>query len=138
MLGANWPEPGVVWPRCGEIDIMEQFENKNIITSTIHWFNQDNVDNNGTGQASHGGDVVNTTSDEFHIYSLDWRQNVIRFYVDGNEFFSTGNNNSLPFNQDFFLIFNVAMGGTNGGTIDPNLQEGYVDAMEVDYVRVYQ
>ena len=117
---------------------MEQFENKNIITSTIHWFDEDNVDINGTGQASYGGDVVNTTSDEFHVYSLDWRQNVIRFYLDGNEFFSTGNNNSLPFNQDFFLIFNVAMGGTNGGDIDPNLQEGYVDAMEVDYVRVYQ
>ena len=138
MLGANWPEPGVGWPRCGEIDIMEQFENKNIITSTIHWFDEDNVDINGTGQASYGGDVVNTTSDEFHVYSLDWRQNVIRFYLDGNEFFSTSNNNSLPFNQDFFLIFNVAMGGTNGGDIDPNLQEGYVDAMEVDYVRVYQ
>lgn len=136
MLGANWPTAG--WPECGEIDIMEQFENKNIITSTIHWYEEDNVPANGTGQASHGGDVVNTTSDEFHIYSLDWRQNVIRFYIDGNEFFSTGNNNSFPFNQDFFLIFNVAMGGTNGGDIDPNLQEGYVDAMEVDYVRVYQ
>ena len=157
MLGANWPEPGVGWPRCGEIDIMEQFENKNIITSTIHWFNQDNVDINGTGQASHGGDISASTyvslynaqldvapissvsfSEEFHVYSLNWTQNGLHFYIDGFHFFSTGNNNSLPFNQDFFLIFNVAMGGTNGGTIDPNLQEGYVDAMEVDYVRVYQ
>ena len=35
-----------------EIDIMEQFENKNIITSTIHWFDEDNVDINGTGQVA--------------------------------------------------------------------------------------
>ena len=102
MLGANWPEPGVGWPRCGEIDIMEQFENKNIITSTIHWFDEDNVDINGTGQASYGGDVVNTTSDEFHVYSLDWRQNVIRFYLDGNEFFSTWLDKSLTYSSAIY------------------------------------
>ena len=155
MLGANYPDVG--WPQCGEIDIIEQFENKNIITSTIHWFEEDNVTNNGTGQASYGGDMTasayvslyndqyfpNTISsisfsEEFHLYSLNWTQNIIRFYIDGLEIFSTGNNNSLPFNQDFFFIFNVAMGGTNGGVIDPNLQQGYIDAMEVDYIRVYQ
>ena len=40
--------------------------------------------------------------------------------------------------KNFLFIFNVAMGGTNGGVIDPNLQQGFVDAMEVDYIRVYQ
>jgi hypothetical protein len=45
------------------------------------------------------------------------------------------NDSSLPFNADFFFILNVAMGGTLGGTVDPNFTE---DMMEVDYIKVYQ
>ena len=133
MLGANWPEVG--WPQCGEIDIMEQFENKNTVHSTLHW-------KLANGQrALYGGSTTNSTSTEFHVYAIEWTPTNIKSYLDGNEFFSMNISDIdpyYPFNEDFFFIFNVAMGGTNGGVIDPDLQQGYIDAMEVDYIRVYQ
>jgi len=135
MLGANFRDPSVGWPQCGEIDIMEQFENKNRVQSTLHW----KLANGERGQ--YGLDTTNSTSTDFHIYSLEWTPTNIKSFLDGNEFFSMnidGVAPYYPFNEDFFFIFNVAMGGTNGGDIDPNLQDGYVDAMEVDYIRVYQ
>ena len=133
MLGANWPEVG--WPQCGEIDIMEQFENKNSVHSTLHWKQA-----NGE-RALYGENTTNATSSNWHVYALEWTPTSIKSYLDGNEFFSmniSGVDPYYPFNEDFFFIFNVAMGGTNGGVIDPNLQQGFVDAMEVDYIRVYQ
>ena len=106
------------------------------MSSTLHWFNPDNVNSdNPLGQASYGGDIADSTFDEFHVYSLNWTSSTLSFSLDGVEFFTTGNSGSLPFNQNFFLIFNIAMGGTNGGTIDPDFT---TDAMEVDYIRVYQ
>jgi hypothetical protein len=133
MLGANWPEVG--WPQCGEIDIMEQFENKNKVKSTLHWKKPD-----GT-RGEYGLDTTNATSTDWHVYTMEWTSTSIKTYMDGNQFFSmniSGVEPYYPFNEDFFFIFNVAMGGTNGGVINPNLQQGYIDAMEVDYIRVYQ
>ena len=133
MLGANFPDVG--WPQCGEIDIMEQFENKNKVHSTLHW----KLANGERGL--YGSETTNSSSTEFHLYELEWTATSIKTYLDGNEFFSmniSGVAPYYPFNEEFFFIFNVAMGGTNGGAIDPNLDEGYVDAMEVDYIRVYQ
>ena len=135
MLGANLRDPGVGWPQCGEIDIMEQFENKNSVHSTLHWKRA-----NGE-RALYGENTTNATSSNWHVYALEWTPTSIKSYLDGNEFFSmniSGVDPYYPFNEDFFFIFNVAMGGTNGGVIDPNLQQGFVDAMEVDYIRVYQ
>lgn len=135
MLGANLRDPSVGWPQCGEIDIMEQFENKNSVHSTLHWKQA-----NGE-RALYGENTTNATSSNWHVYALEWTPTSIKSYLDGNEFFSmniSGVDPYYPFNEDFFFIFNVAMGGTNGGVIDPNLQQGFVDAMEVDYIRVYQ
>jgi len=56
-------------------------------------------------------------------------------FLDDVEYFVMSTNNAMPFDANFFFIFNVAMGGTNGGTIDPSFT---TDAMEVDYIRVYQ
>jgi beta-glucanase (GH16 family) len=135
MLGTNFRDPGVGWPQCGEIDIMEQFENKNKVKSTLHWKKPD-----GT-RGEYGLDTTNTTSTDWHVYALEWTSTSIKSYLDDNEFFSmniSGVDPYYPFNEEFFFIFNVAMGGTNGGVIDPDLQQGYIDAMEVDYIRVYQ
>ena len=135
MLGANFRDPSVGWPQCGEIDIMEQFENKNSVHSTLHWKLA-----NGE-RALYGENTTNSTSSNWHVYALEWTPTSIKTYLDCNEFFSmniSGVGPYYPFNEDFFFIFNVAMGGTNGGVIDPNLQQGFVDAMEVDYIRVYQ
>ena len=56
-------------------------------------------------------------------------------YVDDNLYLTVPNNNSLPFNQNFFLLVNLAMGGTFGGSISPSFVS---DNLYVDYIRVYK
>lgn len=130
MLGSNHTTVG--WPKCGEIDIMEQTgADKTNILGATHW---QNAADNTTASHSQTAPVTNSSS-EFHIYTMEWTAETIKYYVDGVQFFELANNASLPFNADFFLIMNVAMGGNLGGTVDANFTE---DTMEVDYVRVYQ
>jgi beta-glucanase (GH16 family) len=128
MLGSNFPTVG--WPQCGEIDIMEQTgQNKNEVLGTLHW-------DNGGSNASYGQTTAIANADtQFHTYTLEWGPDEVRIYLDGTQYYTLTNNSSLPFNANFFLILNIAMGGTLGGTIDPAFTE---DTMEVDYVRVYQ
>ena len=134
MLGANFPSVG--WPRCGEIDIMEQTGwDKSKTLGTCHWFNTAS-----SSHASYGLDTtVSTSTSEFHVYSVEWNATSIKILVDDVQFFvmNSGNSSipSSPFENDFFLILNVAMGGTLGGDIPDNFAE---DTMEIDYVRVYQ
>jgi beta-glucanase (GH16 family) len=128
MLGNNIDT--AVWPACGEIDMMEHKGNDlNKIYGTLHY----------PGHSGGGGDSSNfipntTATTSFHIYSIDWRADTIKFYVDGQLFKTFVNSASLPFNQNFFLIFNTAMGGDFGGAIDPNFVSS---TFEIDYVRVY-
>lgn len=128
MLGANFPSVG--WPASGEIDIMEHVGNsQDVIHGTLHF--PGNSGGNGVG----GSTTVSGVSSEFHIYAMKWTPERIRFYVDGVEFFTFVNTPATPFHNDFFLIFNVAMGGTFGG----NVEDGFTQStMEVDYVKVYQ
>jgi len=131
MLGANFPEVG--WPRCGEIDIMEQTGwDKNTSLGTYHWF-----DTNTNANASYGETIsVNNASSEFHLYGLEWTEDTLTVLLDNVPVTIMGHNADLPFfDKDFFFILNVAMGGTLGGDIDPAFTE---DTMEIDYVRVYQ
>lgn len=129
MLGTSYNE-GNPWPGAGEIDIMEHVgNNQNVVQSTLHY------PGNFGGNGPHGSTTVPTVSSEFHIYECIWSATKIRFLVDGTEFYSFNNTASTPFNADFFLIFNVAMGGNFGGSIDPNFTQS---TMEVDYVKVYQ
>ncbi|MEJ2584846.1 MAG: glycoside hydrolase family 16 protein, partial [Robiginitalea sp.] len=79
--------------------------------------------------------VVEGVSDDFHVYGIEWTAESIVFSVDGEQYGTLENNASLPFNKDFFMILNVAMGGNFGGEIDPAFTES---TMEVDYIRVYQ
>ncbi len=128
-LGANFDVVG--WPTCGEIDIMEQTgADKNTVLSTLHF-----PGNSGGGGITNSTNVSTATS-EFHVYTVEWTADKIEFWVDDNPVHNTFvNNSNTPFNNDFFFIMNVAMGGTLGGTIDPGFTE---DTMEVDYIRVYQ
>jgi beta-glucanase (GH16 family) len=66
---------------------------------------------------------------------MEWSETSIKMFVDDVEYYVIALNSSLPFDNDFFLIFNVAMGGSLGGTIDSGFTE---DIMEIDYIRVYQ
>jgi len=130
MLGANFQSVG--WPTSGEIDIMEQTGwDKNTVLATCHWLNSAD-----SSYASYGTTTSNpSATTAFHIYSLEWTETYIKMFVDDVEYYVIELNTSLPFNNDFFFIFNVAMGGSLGGTIDSAFT---FDTMEVDYVRVYQ
>lgn len=129
MLGNTINSTG--WPGCGEIDIMEAATNTwgaNVMGSSLHW---------GTTSAEQNTNerlTVSGLSSGFHDYVMDWRADHIAFYVDGVKVDSVANNSSMPFNQPFFFIFNVAVGGDMGGT-PINLGSG--STMYVDYVRVY-
>ena len=130
MLGSNFPSVG--WPYCGEVDIMEQRgDDKDTNLGTCHWFNTA-----GNNQASYGETTpVSGASSEFHLYSVEWTEESIKIFLDDAPFYELANDASLPFNADFFLILNVAMGGTLGGDIDASFTE---DTMEIDYVKVFQ
>lgn len=127
MLGSNFGTVG--WPACGEIDIMEhKGSDPNKIYGTVHY------PGNSGGGAIGGTTISTNVSSTFHIYSVEWTDQSIKFMIDEVVFFTFANNSNLPFNQPFFLLLNVAMGGTFGGAVDPLFSSA---AMEVDYVRVY-
>lgn len=128
LLGQNYATN--TWPACGEIDVMEHRGNTpNVIHGTLHY------PGNSGGNGNSNTTTILNASTEFHIYKAIWTPSSIRFYVDNVLFHSVVNSGTLPFNSDFFLILNVAMGGTFGGAVDPLFIES---SMEVDYVRVYQ
>ena len=128
MLGKNIDTAG--WPACGEIDIMEHRASElNKIFGTLHY--------PGHSGGNADGKTINIPSatTAFHKYSVEWDPSAIKIFVDNQLYHSVANHKSLPFNQDFFLILNVAMGGNFAGDVDPLFTE---DSMEVDYVRVYK
>ena len=130
MLGSNFSTVG--WPTSGEIDIMEQTgADKNTTLGTCHWFDTASSSNASYGETS----AVADASSEFHLYTVEWTDAAVKIYLDDVKFYELANSAALPFNADFFLILNVAMGGSLGGTVDAAFTE---DTMEIDYVKVYQ
>lgn len=128
MLGQNYATSP--WPACGEIDIMEHVgNNQNVIHGTLHYPGRSG------GNADTGSKTIANVSTEFHVYKAVWSPASIKIYADDTLIHSVANTTSLPFNSDFFLILNVAMGGNLGGNIDPAFTQS---SMEIDYVRVYQ
>ena len=128
MLGDNFTTAG--WPTCGEIDIMEQKgRDMNRIYNTLHYLG------NSGGSAIGTSYLIDNVTTGFHKYGLIWTSARLQFLVDDVVRYTFVNANNLPFNQKFFLILNMAMGGTFGGNIDAAFNSAL---MEVDYVRVYQ
>ncbi len=128
MLGANIDEAG--WPGCGEIDIMEHKGSRlNRIYGTLHFPGYSG--DNGVG----GTIITPNAATEFHIYSIEWDETAIKFFVDGFNYFTFKNHTSVPYHQNFYIILNLAMGGNFGGAVDPLFKRA---AMEIDYIRVYQ
>ncbi len=128
LLGSSFEtEP---WPACGEIDIMEHVGNQqDIIFSSLHY------PGNSGGNAVTESINVPGVSDGFFVYTVEWTPSQIIFSVDDTVYHTFNHNVTFPFQNDFFLILNVAMGGTFGGNIDPSFTES---TMEIDYIRVYQ
>jgi beta-glucanase (GH16 family) len=120
----------VSWPACGEIDIMEQSGSaKSTIYGTMHYPTE-------VGQYGDGSSTTNNTaSTAFHLYSALWSPQSIQLSVDSVVYYTLPINQTTPFNQSFFIILNVAMGGNFGGAVSPAFT---TDSMEVDYVHVYQ
>jgi len=128
MLGNNIATAG--WPACGEIDIMEQNgSSKNTIYGTMHYPTQKNQYGDG------GTTTITTASSDFHRYAAIWSAASIQLLVDDVVYYTLPNTSGIPFNQNFFIILNVAMGGNFGGTVDPAFT---TDQMEIDYIRVYK
>ena len=127
-LGSNFPTAG--WPACGEMDIMEHVgRDLNNIHGTLHYPGRSG------GNADGNSKLIANATTAFHIYTLEWTSALIKISVDGDLIHSVVNSGSIPFNQNFFLILNVAMGGNFAGPVDPAFTSA---AMEIDYVRVYQ
>ena len=139
-LGANINEIGnyfgdqfgnVGWPACGEIDIMEQNGwNKNNVIGHLHW-----ADNSGQYKNQGGTKSIENSYDEFHTYSLVWDSSKISILLDNNTFFSMANTSNNPYDNDHYLLLNIAVGGNLGGDVPSNFSE---EIMEIDYVRIYQ
>ena len=133
MLGDNFTTAG--WPACGEIDIMEMLGHQpNKVYSTIHF-------KSGTGSKNIEKNLVNTASlaDEFHVYSLVWETDKIKTMLDDKvigEFSAAEVSGNYPFNEKFFFLFNVAVGGNWPGS--PNATTYFPQFMMIDYIRVFQ
>lgn len=128
MLGSNINT--VSWPACGEIDIMEHLgRDLNKIYGTLHYPGRSG------GTANGGTRMIANATTEFHIYGLEWSASIIKMTVDGETVHTVANSSAIPFNQNFFFIMNVAMGGNFAGALDPSVTSA---TMEVDYIRVYK
>lgn len=130
MLGSNIGQPGVGWPRCGEIDIMEHVNTGSTVLGTIHWWN--------TSYSYYGGNTT-TTPTNYHIYAIEWDASGIRWFVDGVQFHSANILNNIngteEFHNNFFILLNLAVGGNLPGQV---INDSALPAtMLVDYVRVY-
>lgn len=133
MLGENFSSTG--WPSCGEIDIMEMIGgngwNDRTVHGTVHW--EDN------GHAQYGGHNSLTSgrfADEFHVFSIIWTPSSIKWLRDDIQYHVIDINNLSAFHNNFFFIFNVAVGGNWPGS--PDASTIFPQTMIVDYVRVFQ
>ena len=133
MLGSDIDQNN--WPVCGEIDIMElRGSRPTELLSTMHFGNGFN-DHRYKGTTK---TVANPLSDDFHTYSVVRSKDLLRFYVDGAQYytFTPSDASPFPFNNPFFVILNVAIGGNFDG--DPDASTVLPQQMQVDYVRFYQ
>ena len=126
------------WPQSGEIDIMEMVGHEpETVHGTVH-FGDPWPNNQWEGEPYSLESGI--FADNYHIFSIEWEQNKIDFFVDGNLFFtvtpSTVEPKQYPFNYRFHMIMNIAVGGNWPGNPDSTTE--FPQNMSVDYVRVYQ
>ena len=137
MLGENIFEPGVGWPKCGEIDIMEHANVQDWIGAAIHT----EAYNHTIGTQKTGSIPSSDYDTEFHTYGVEWTADRLSFYLDDSVYFTVTKSQlgdseaEWPFDQPFWLILNLAVGGAWGG--DPSNGQ-FPQSMQVDWVRVYQ
>src|SRR5215469_15018230 len=137
MMGDDLGKLG--WPKCGEIDIMENIgKEPALVHGTIH----------GPGYSGDKGIGSSFSlpdnsrfADDFHIYAVEWEPKAIRFYVD-DHLYATRTPTEIPqgtkwaYDHPFFILLNVAVGG--GWPGNPDATSQFPQTMLVDYVRVYK
>lgn len=126
-----------VWPKSGEIDIMEQV---GYDPFKIHVSVHTEAYNHQRGTQKTASTDVPTAVSDFHLYRVDWTPYAVRGYVDDVkvfEFVNSGGSARWPFDKRFHMILNIAVGGTWGGSngVDDSI---FPAQMQVDYVRVYK
>lgn len=134
MLGSNFENVG--WPSCGEIDIMEMLGHEpNTLHGTTHWSNENDAHTFLTGTTILDAGTFN---DEFHVFSIIWNENQIQWLLDDEVYHTIAINASSfsEFREEFFFIFNVAVGGNWPGS--PDATTSFSQRMIVDYIRVFQ
>ena len=128
------------WASSGEIDIMETINSADSLHGTIH--------HGGAWPAntSNGGSRAGDWDAAFHVYSMEWEPDEIRWLVDGTEYYRTTSavwystaapsNDRAPFDRPFHLLFNLAVGGNWPG--NPNGSTVFPATFQIDYIRVEQ
>lgn len=126
------------WPKSGEIDMMEAMGSEpSKVLGTLHFGPGPNSTYISRNYTLPGGDSFN---DKFHVFSMEWKQDEIKWYID-NVLYTTiskadlGSNN-YPFNESFYFIINLAVGGNFPGA--PDATTVFPQWLIVDYIRVYQ
>ena len=136
MLGDDAAKVG--WPRCGEIDIMENIGREpSTVHATVHGPDYSGAKGIGAAFTLPRGESF---ARAFHVYAVEWQPHKIQFFVDGN-LYTTVLPSSLPpgarwvYDHPFFIILNLAVGGSWPG--NPDLTTKFPQTLQVDYVRVY-
>lgn len=128
---------GMPWPLCGEIDLMEHVgRDPYSVHFSLHTKKYNHIIRTQYTHISKSEDIF----DEFKSYELRWDESSITFYLDGIEQvrFERREGDGIegwPFNQPFYLIINLAIGGNWGGEIDDNI---FPAVMQIAAVEVYE
>lgn len=123
------------WPACGEIDVMEHVGREpRRVLATLH----------GPGYSGGQGygrsfDLDRDVADDFHVFAVDWRPAHFSWTIDGTVHLTAEPSDVAPhewvFDQPFYLLLNLAVGGHLGGPVDPETE--FPQQFVVDYVRIY-
>jgi beta-glucanase (GH16 family) len=129
------------WAASGEIDVMEAVNlggaGGNLVHGTLHYGGE--WPNNVYSGSEYT--VATSATSDFHVYAIEWDATEFRWYVDGvmyaaqNSWSTAFAAYPAPFDQPFYVLLNVAVGGNWPGA--PDASTVFPVTMEVDYVRVY-
>lgn len=140
MLGDNIDENGgdTPWPQCGEIDILELYGSKDDAAIEVNAHYADNSNSHAFMGAETYTLEKGIFSDDFHVFELEWTEKHLTWFVDGNKIGSMAIDKPYlsEFHSPFFILLNVAVGGTFAGR--PDHTSTFPQKMYVDWIRVYE